>query len=340
MKEISTTNQKKIFYKEPWLYELSNSITNIKELLKILDLKFDAKYYSSTKLNPKFPIRVPRSFINRIKKKDPNDPVLLQIINNLSEAHKVSGYVKDPLKEETNIKIPGLLHKYYDRVLIVTKTNCAVHCRYCFRKNFPYKNNLGNKKNWKKSIDYIEKNNNLNEVILSGGDPLMAKDHELNWLISKLSSISHLKRIRIHTRLPVVIPSRITNTLCSTFVRSRLRIILVTHINHPNEINEEFSKKMYMLKQSNVILLNQSVLLKKINDNANILAQLSNTLCENYILPYYLHILDKVEGTSHFYISEEKAHIIMQTLITMISGFLVPKLTKEIPLANSKIVIF
>lgn len=339
MKTLSNINQLNNSYKEPWLQEMSNSITNIEELLKIINLNFDPKRYFPKKINPKFPIRVPRSFINRIKKKDPNDPILLQIIGNLSELENTPGYTKDPLKEKFNIKTPGLLHKYYDRVLIITKTNCAINCRYCFRKNFPYKNNLGNKLNWNKSINYIKKHSYLNEVILSGGDPLMAKDHELYWLINKLSVIPHLKRLRIHTRLPVVIPSRITNTLCSIFIQSRLRIIMVTHINHPNEINTEFSRKMYMLKQSNVILLNQSVLLKKINDNANTLASLSNILCENYILPYYLHILDKVEGTRHFYISERKARVIMKSLIKMISGFLVPKLTKDTSSANSKIIL-
>lgn len=336
---LSSNLEKKYPTKDLWLQEFYDSITNTQELLKILNLTNNSITLSNLVKKTRFPLRVPRSFVKRIKKEDPQDPILLQIIHNVEELKKVSGYTKNPLKEHINVKIPGLLHKYYNRVLIIVKTHCAINCRFCFRKYFPYKENLGNKKNWNSAINYIKKNENLNEVILSGGDPLMAKDNEINWLINKLSEINHLKRLRIHTRFPVVIPSRITNSLCSLFIKSRLKILIVTHINHPNEISNEFSKKMLLLKQANVMLLNQSVLLKKINDNANILAQLSNLLCENYILPYYLHILDKVQGTHHFFVSENKAKMILKSLMNKVSGFLVPRLIKDIAHANSKIFI-
>ena len=324
--------------KEKWLYELSNSITQPKELLKILNLKNNSKYYKSQS-DKIFSLRVPHSFVSRMTKNNPQDPLFLQVITNNQEFLNAPGYTKDPIKEKKNIILPGLLHKYNDRVLLLIKTNCAINCRYCFRKYFPYEDNQGNKINWIKALEYIQKNKNLNEVIFSGGDPLMAKDHELSWLIESISNINHIKRLRIHTRLPIVIPNRITSSLCQIFFKSSLKIIIVTHINHPQEIDNNLSKSLLKLKKSGVILLNQSVLLRNINDNSSILAELSNRLCENNILPYYLHILDKVSGTMHFSVSEKKAKAIILNLMKMISGYLVPKLVRDTNSKCSKLMI-
>lgn len=324
--------------KDKWLYELSNSITEPKELLKILNLENHPQYYTS-KFNTLFPFRVPHSFVSRMKKNDPQDPLLLQVIINNREFLNSPKYVKDPIKEKKHIILPGLLHKYKDRVLLFVKTNCAIHCRYCFRKYFPYEKNQGSKINWIKSLEYIQKNKNLNEVIFSGGDPLIAKDHELLWLITSLSKINHIKRLRIHTRLPIVIPNRITSNLCEIFIQSSLKIIIVTHINHPQEINKNLSNSLLKLKESGVIMLNQSVLLKNINDDPIILAELSNLLCDNNILPYYLHILDTVKGTMHFSVSSKKAKSIMKSLIKMISGYFIPRLVQDTGSQNSKSII-
>ncbi|AYN24481.1 EF-P beta-lysylation protein EpmB [Buchnera aphidicola] len=324
--------------KDSWLYEISNSIIEPKKLLKFLCLEKYPKYYDP-KSKKIFPFRVPYSFALRMKKKDPEDPLLLQVITNNQEFLNNSQFNHDPVKERKDIVLPGLLHKYKDRVLWMLKTNCAINCRYCFRKHFPYEKNKGNKKNWMKILNYINQNIQLNEVILSGGDPLMAKDHELLWVITSLSKIKHIKRLRIHTRLPVVIPNRITSDLCQIFFNSTLKIIIVTHINHPQEINKELSDSLLKLKESNVILLNQSVLLKKINDNASVLAELSNVLCKNNIIPYYLHILDKVKGTSHFLVSNEKARSIISDLMKMVSGFLVPRLVLDDGSKNHKSII-
>ncbi|CAL4326089.1 EF-P beta-lysylation protein EpmB [Buchnera aphidicola] len=335
MKQITTKN---IIKKDKWLYELSNSITEPKKLLKILNLENYPEYYQY-KSNTLFPFRVPHSFISRMQKNNPKDPLLLQVIINNQEFLNSSKYINDPTQENKNIVLPGLLHKYHDRVLLLVKTNCAIHCRYCFRKYFPYEQNQGGKKNWIKSLLYIQKNTNLNEVILSGGDPLIAKDHELSWLIRSISQIHHIKRLRIHTRLPVVIPNRITSGLCKIFTQSSLKIIIVTHINHPQEINSNLSKSLLKLKKSGVILLNQSVLLKNINDDPSVLAELSNLLCQNNILPYYLHLLDQVTGAMHFSVSCNKAKSIMENLMKMISGYLVPKLVYDTGSKNNKLLI-
>ena len=324
--------------KDSWLYEISNSIVEPKKLLKFLHLEEYPKYYDS-KPKKVFPFRVPYSFALRMKKKDPKDPLLLQVITKNQEFLNNLKFNEDPVKEKKDIVLPGLLHKYKDRVLWILKTNCAINCRYCFRKHFPYQTNKGNKKNWIQILHYISQNIELNEVILSGGDPLMAKDHELLWLITSLSKIKHIKRLRIHTRLPIVIPNRITSDLCEIFLNSVLKIIIVTHINHPQEINEQLSDSLLKLKKSNVILLNQSVLLKNINDNAIILAELSSRLCENNIIPYYLHILDKVKGTSHFLVSNKKAKSIISDLMKMISGFLVPRLVFDNGSKDNKLII-
>lgn len=234
------------------------------------------------------------------------------------------------------IAVSNLLHKYKNRVLLITKTDCAIHCRYCFRRHFPYKKNQGNKRNWRHALTYISLHPELDEVILSGGDPLMAKDNELDWLITQLESIAHIKRLRIHTRLAVVIPDRITDYLCHRLSRSQMQIIVVTHINHPNEIDSDVTKAMAKLKQHGVTLFNQSVLLKGINDNVTVLSTLSNRLFDNGILPYYLHVLDKVQGAGHFLVNDKSACLLMQDLAKTLSGYLLPKLCREIGGEKSK----
>lgn len=315
--------------REVWLQQLAEAVTDPDELLRLLSLQNNPELRAGSAARALFPLRVPHPFIAKMRIGDANDPLLRQVITLKSEFNLTPTFSADPLNEHHS-PIPGLLHKYQDRVLLLVKGGCAVNCRYCFRRHFPYEENKGNKQNWQTALNYIQRHTELNEVIFSGGDPLMAKDHELDWLISQLETIPHIKRLRIHSRLPVVIPARITTTLCQRFNVSRLQVIMVTHINHTNEIDNEFSRAMEQLKQVNVTLLNQSVLLRGINDNADSLAKLSNKLFENGILPYYLHLLDKVQGAAHFMVTDEEARIIMKELLTRISGYLVPKLTREI----------
>lgn len=313
---------------QSWTDLLANAISDPKLLLNALNLPAEVfeKDIAARRL---FPLRVPLPFVQRIEKGNPKDPLFLQVMSSADEFIQAEGFTTDPLEEQESV-VPSVLHKYHNRLLLMVKGGCAVNCRYCFRRHFPYADNKGNKANWQKALDYIASRPEIEEVIFSGGDPLMAKDHELDWLIKNLENIPHLQRLRIHTRLPVVIPQRITPELCKMLSESRFQTVLVTHINHPNEIDDVFSAAIFKLKQAGVVLLNQAVLLKDINDDAQILKQLSDKLFSIHILPYYLHLLDKVEGASHFYIEDEKALNIYKTLQSITSGYLVPKLAREI----------
>ncbi|PLN87271.1 EF-P beta-lysylation protein EpmB, partial [Klebsiella quasipneumoniae] len=256
-------------------------------------------------------------------------PLLRQVLTAEEEFIVAPGYSTDPLEEQHSV-VPGLLHKYRNRALLLVKGGCAVNCRYCFRRHFPYAENQGTRRNWQTAMNYIAEHPQLDEIIFSGGDPLMAKDHELDWLMTQLEAIPHVKRLRIHSRLPIVIPARITEMLASRFHRSSLQVILVNHVNHANEIDGEFRAAMAMLRQAGVTLLNQSVLLRGVNDNAQTLADLSNALFNAGVMPYYLHVLDRVQGAAHFMVSDDEAREIMRELLTLISGYMVPKLAREI----------
>lgn len=313
---------------ENWLEILANAVSDPAELLKILNLsgQFHERDFAARKL---FGMRVPMPFIEKMEKGNPRDPLLLQVMASHQEFLYAEGFGKDPL-EEQKMAAPNILHKYRNRLLFMVKNSCAVNCRYCFRRHFPYNLSPGNKANWRKATEYIAANPQIEEVIFSGGDPLMAKDHELDWLIKQLENIPHLQRLRIHSRLPVVIPQRVTPALCETLKNTRLKTVLVTHINHPNEIDDVLARAIAKLKQAQVLLLNQSVLLKNVNDDAVILKALSDKLFETGILPYYLHLLDKVEGGAHFYVSDESAVEIYRDFQALTSGYLVPKLAREI----------
>ncbi len=311
-----------------WLYELSTAIKDPLILVEKLALN-TAEFKKDFAARRLFPVLVPQAFLDRMQKGNPQDPLFLQVMSSEKEFLATEGFSKDPLDEQ-HPPVPGILHKYHNRLLFMIKNSCAVNCRYCFRRHFPYAENKGNKENWLRALGYIADHPEIEEVIFSGGDPLMAKDNELEFIIDELGKIPHLKRLRIHSRLPVVIPSRITNKLCEILENTRLQTILVTHINHPNEIDDRLSQAMQKLYRAGVTLLNQSVLLKDVNNDAQILKQLNDKLFDSRILPYYLHLLDKVEGASHFYISDEQALAIYRELQAITSGYLVPKLAREI----------
>ncbi|NVJ57301.1 MAG: EF-P beta-lysylation protein EpmB [Vibrionaceae bacterium] len=332
MPHIITRNVDSV--EQNWLKQLANGISDPQKLLEYLEIDpepwqngFDAR-----KL---FAQRVPQSFVERMQKGNPFDPLLRQVLPLSAEFEVHPGYSNDPLQEQNN-DIPGLLHKYRNRALMIVKGGCAINCRYCFRRHFPYQENKGNKTTWQQSLDYLAQHDELNEVILSGGDPLMAKDDELQWLIDHIADIPHIKRLRIHSRLPVVIPARVTDGLASLLAGTRLQVILVTHINHAQEINQELSDALSKLKQVGVTLLNQGVMLKGVNDNVDAQVQLSEALFDSGVLPYYIHVLDKVQGAAHFFISDQQAKTIMAGVIERVSGYLVPKLTREIGGRSSK----
>lgn len=316
-------------FREDWLYQLGDVITDPDELLTLLALNDHADLQQGRDARRLFPLRVPRAFVARMQPGDPQDPLLLQVLTAREEFIAAPGFGTDPLDEQKSV-VPGLLHKYRNRALLLVKGGCAVNCRYCFRRHFPYQENQGNKNNWSQALEYIRTQPELDEIIFSGGDPLMAKDHELDWLISELEGISHIKRLRIHSRLPVVIPARITEGLCQRLAASRLQVLMVTHINHANEIDDALRASMVRLKKAGVTLLNQSVLLRGVNDNAQTLATLSNALFDAGILPYYIHVLDKVQGAAHFMVNDDEARALIKALLSLVSGYLVPTLAREI----------
>lgn len=315
--------------REDWLTQLADVVTSPDELLQLLNVDADANLLAGRDAKRLFALRVPRAFIARMEPGNPNDPLLRQVLTSQEEFIHAPGYSTDPLEEQHSV-VPGLLHKYSNRALLLVKGGCAVNCRYCFRRHFPYAENQGTKRNWQKAMEYIAAHPELDEIIFSGGDPLMAKDHELDWLLTQLESIPHMKRLRIHSRLPIVIPARITDTLVARISASSLQVLLVNHINHANEIDTAFRRAMKSLRMAGVTLLNQSVLLRGVNDNARTLADLSNALFDAGVMPYYLHVLDRVQGAAHFMVSDEEARAIMRELLTLVSGYLVPKLAREI----------
>lgn len=283
-----------------------------------------------------FKLLVPRPYLSRIEYGNPNDPLLLQILPSAAEMQKVIGYTKDPLEEADHNPQKAIVHKYKRRLLVITTGTCAVNCRYCFRRHFPYGDNQLAQAEWQSVIEYLEKHPEVNEVILSGGDPLMMKDALLANKIGLLEALPQIKRLRIHSRLPVVIPARVCDDMLTWINKSRLDIIMVWHINHANEMDNELAQAAFKLKQAGVTLLNQGVLLKGINDTVDAQVNLSEAVFDAGILPYYMFTLDPVEGAAHFDIPIEDAQRLMGKVAAELPGYLVPRLAKEIPGKSAK----
>lgn len=321
--------------RERWQQELAQSYTNPLQLAEFLGLSpaWAEQHSAARKL---FPMRVPRPFVRLMEKGNEQDPLLLQVMPLMSEFEQLPGFTNDPLEEAEHTPTSGLLHKYQSRVLIILRGGCAVNCRYCFRRHFPYDDHQLQADDWEKIENYLAANPQVNEVILSGGDPLMAKDKHLFQVLERLEKFEHLKRVRIHTRLPIVIPSRLTTSLADRLARSRLQAVLVVHANHPREISPELSDNLKYWRQQGIWLLNQSVLLKGINDRIEVLSELSEALFQAGIQPYYLHQLDHVAGAAHFAITDTQAQALQSQLRTVLPGFLVPTLVREIPGELSK----
>jgi len=321
-----------------WQLEYKTSITDIDQLCQALGLKIEQLHISS-QANKQFQLRAPKSYVQRMQKFNPMDPLLLQVLPSSHEDMQIEGYLKDPVGDLQSIKTPGLLKKYNGRALLLATSRCGIHCRYCFRRHFPYAEQNPRYDSWKQALQELQSDHNITEVILSGGDPLVLDDSELANLITKLESIQHIQRLRIHTRLPVVIPNRITDKLLNWISNSRLKVIIVLHINHAQEINTQLEQRLQKLIEINCTLLNQSVLLRNINDQSSSLIELSETLFNTGVLPYYLHLLDKVDGAAHFDVPEENARKLMQEITKFLPGYLVPKLVKEIQGGYSKSLI-
>ncbi len=311
-----------------WQNELAKAIRDPEVLLNRLNLSHHqlADRYQAC---DKFPLRVTESYLSRMRPGDPNDPLLLQILPRGEELDLIDGYGVDPVGDNASMKAPGLLHKYSGRCLLITTAACAVHCRYCFRRHFPYQTSQLNEASLTQAMAYIADDSRLSEVILSGGDPLSLSDERLEQIISKLDTIPHLKRLRIHTRQPVVLPSRVTDRLLKTLNHSRLQQVVVLHFNHANEFNHDVESAIEKLYRSGITLFNQSVLLKGVNDSVSSLKTLSEKLFEQQVIPYYLHLLDKTSGAAHFDIPIERALQLHKELKAELPGYLVPTLVQE-----------
>lgn len=311
-----------------WQNELANAFTCPEDLLAYLNLEARISH-ATREACQKFPFRVTRSYAERMEKGNRQDPLLLQVLPAADELPPQPGYQSDPVGDADAISAPGVLHKYQGRVLFITTGACAINCRYCFRREFPYSAHQLRRRQEGQALDYLAEDHTIHEVILSGGDPLLLSDPHLHSLAHKIAEIGHIKRLRFHTRIPIVLPSRITKELICSLTQMRLQPIIVLHVNHPHELNEEVGRALSLLTRAGITLLNQSVLLKGINDDADILMQLSESLFQHGVLPYYLHLLDKVAGAAHFAVDENAAVAMHDKMRRHLSGYLVPRLVRE-----------
>ncbi|MCX7092752.1 MAG: EF-P beta-lysylation protein EpmB [Methylobacter sp.] len=326
-------------FSKNWQQQLAEAFNNLEDLCRYLNLSPNELPVSNAAAE-NFPLRVPLSFAACIEKGNPHDPLLRQVLPVNEELIVYPGFSHDPVGDLASVSQTGVLHKYQGRVLLINTGSCAINCRYCFRRNFPYGELQLSKQKEEAAIQAIQNDTDISEVILSGGDPLLLSDSRLTRLIRQLDGIGHVRRIRIHTRLPIVLPARITDDLINTLKLSPKQLIVITHCNHANEINERVITACTLLKNSGITLFNQAVLLKGVNDNAKILTALSERLFDLGIIPYYLHLLDKATGTGHFEVSETEALTLIRQLQTALPGYLVPKLVKEQAGAASKQAVF
>ncbi len=272
---------------------------------------------------------VPQRFAQRMRHGDPDDPLLRQVMPDAAENNSPPEFLKDPVGDLPASPQPGLVHKYQGRVLLVTTGACAVHCRYCFRRHFPYADENAGRDRWRNAIAYIRRQPGIREVILSGGDPLLLATRRLSRLTRQLEPIAHVRTLRIHTRVPIVLESRINRNLLSWLRELPWRKLIVVHANHERELDERVGGRLAALRDSGAILLNQSVLLRGVNDNADTLIRLSERLFDYGVLPYYLHLLDPVEGAAHFTVANENIRNIIHELRVQLPGYLIPRPVRE-----------
>lgn len=321
-----------------WQQELAAAITDPRELCELLDLDpalIDGALASARD----FPLRVPRNFAAKMRKADPRDPLLLQVLPVLAERVATKGFTRDPVGDLESRAAAGVLHKYEGRALVIATGACAVHCRYCFRRHFPYASESALQSGWAQAIAAIRADTTISEVILSGGDPLSLSDRRLRQFTDQLLSLTHVRRLRLHTRYPIVLPSRIDHGLLNWLGSLPIQRVVVLHANHAREIDIDVARACRDLAEAGATLLNQTVLLAGVNDSAATLAELSEALFAVGVLPYYLHVLDKVQGAAHFDVPEARAVELHKTLAGRLPGYLVPRLVREVAGAPAKMPI-
>ena len=323
---------------DSWQEALRDAVRDPAELCRLLDLPSEL-VAGATRAVRDFPLFAPRGFIARMRLADPFDPLLRQVLPLADELAVVPGFEADPVGDRAATQTPGLLHKYKSRVLMVTTGACAVHCRYCFRRHFPYSEAPRSPSGWTPALEYIAADTTIGEVILSGGDPLTLVDAQLAELIDRLAAIGHLRRLRIHTRLPIMIPERVTAPLVQMLAGSRLTSVMVLHANHAHELDASVAAAIRDLADAGVLLLNQAVLLRGVNDDVEALVDLCERLVELRVVPYYLHQLDRVAGAAHFEVHQARGRRLVEQLRERLSGYAVPRYVCEIAGAKHKIVL-
>lgn len=319
-----------------WQQHMKGAIRDLAALRKMLELPADS---SGASAESTFSVFAPLPFVNRMERGNPKDPLLLQLLPTGSEDTSPPHFTSDPLAESDAVLRPGVLKKYTGRALFIVTGACAIHCRYCFRREFPYASNSVLGSGWDEAVAAIAADDSIEEVIFSGGDPLTVVDERLQVLINRLEKIPHVIRLRVHTRLPIMIPERVTDELVAMLKASRLEVVVVIHANHANELDDEVGAAALRLKAAGATLLNQSVLLAGVNDDAPALIDLSKRLLAIGVLPYYLHQLDQVIGTSHFEVPVPRGIEIIETMRASLPGFAVPRYVQEIPGQPSKTVL-
>lgn len=324
-----------------WQEAVRDAVRDVGELCRLLELPHDLADSArrAAAASPSFSLFAPRGYVARMRRGDVNDPLLRQVLPLADELADVPGFVSDPVGDVDATRQPGLLQKYAGRVLLVTTGACAVHCRYCFRRHFPYDEGPRSLADWRPVIGEIADDPSLHEVILSGGDPLMLVDRVLAQLVDELAAIPHLRRLRLHTRLPIVIPERITGELVNILRDSQLTPIVVVHANHANELAADVAAALARFSDAGIPLLNQAVLLRGVNDSADAQAALCEKLVDHRVLPYYLHQLDRVAGAAHFEVSAESGRRIIAELRQRLPGYAVPRFVAERPTELSKTIL-
>ncbi|MFM9059628.1 MAG: EF-P beta-lysylation protein EpmB [Planctomycetaceae bacterium] len=310
-----------------WRRELADAFRDTGALKRFLGLP-DA---GPTPDDRGFPLLVPRAFAARMRRGDPRDPLLLQVLPRAEEGADVPGFGADPVGESAAVAAPGLVRKYAGRALVLATGACAVHCRYCFRREFPYAEAGAHRAGIEAALDAIAADESIAEVILSGGDPLLVDDGALGRIVARLDTVPHVRRLRIHTRLPVVLPSRVTDALAAILAGARPAVVVVIHANHAAELDADVAAALCRRAAARCRLLNQAVLLAGVNDSAAALRELSERLVDLGVLPYYLHLLDRVRGAAHFEVSEATALALHRELRDTLPGYAVPRLAREAP---------
>jgi len=311
-----------------WRQLWRDAVTDVGELLALLGLEQLAEHLPPADAG--FALRVPRGFVARMRHGDVRDPLLLQVLPQLAELDEVPGFVTDAVGDMASRAAQGVLHKYHGRALLIASGSCAINCRYCFRRHFPYGDEMAAAGQWRQALEHMRQDSSISELILSGGDPLSLATSKLEELSRGLAELPHVTRLRIHTRLPVVLPERIDASFLNWLGALPLQKVVVLHANHANEIDASVEAACARLRDAGATVLNQSVLLRGVNDDAATLAELSERLFTAGVLPYYLHQLDRVQGTAHFEVDDACALALVDTLRARLPGYLVPRLVREV----------